>query len=204
MGCIGRRAAPGAPAPPGPPGPPLPNGGRGPLPGAPGRWKMGRRAACPGAGGGAAYVGRGPVCGMMTRRTGASGTGGGGGASTTGGGGGGTTATGAAGTAALTGGRATTTPAGGGVLLAMAGRSPGVPGRTTTPAGGRAPSAGRGVGCTIDGACRTCGTTRRGASPGAAEPGVRGCAIFRVGITGRAFGARAGTSAGATGGGATA
>ena len=91
------------------------------------------------------YVGRGPVCGMMTRRTGASGTGGGGGGASTTGGGGGATAAGAGG-AALTGGRATTTPAGGGVLLEIAGRSPGVAGLTTTPAGGRAPSAGTGSG----------------------------------------------------------
>ena len=89
------------------------------------------------------------------------------------------------------------------MLLAMAGRSPGVPGRTTTPAGGRAPSAGRAAGCTIDGAWRTCGTTRRGASPDGAAGPVRGCAMLSVGMTGRVIGARAGTTGAAGGGGAT-
>ena len=81
------------------------------------------------------------------------------------------------------------------MLLAIAGRSPGVPGRTTTPAGGRAPIAGRAAGCTMDGAWRTCGTTRLGASPAeAAGACVRGWAMLRVGITGRVIGARAGTT----------
>jgi len=173
---------------------------------------MGRRAAWPGAGGGAVYVGRGPVCGMMTRRTGAAGaagTSGTGAAASTGAGGGvggATGAAGAAGAAAEAGGRATTTPAGGGVLLAIAGRSPaGAPGRTTTPAGGRAPKAGRAAGCTITGAWRACGTMRRGASPVGAAVSVRGLAMFRVGMTGRVMGARAGTAgaAGGAGGAAT-
>ncbi len=207
----GHPRGPGAPAPAKPPGPPGPEyGGRGPPgpPGPPpGRWKMGRRAACPGAGGGAEYVGRGPVCGMMTRRpgvAGASGTAGAGVAASTGAGGGGG-ATGADAGAALTGGRATTTPDGGGVL-AIAGRSAGaVPGRTTTPAGGREAMAGatRAAGCTIAGAWRTCGTIRRGASPGAgAVTPALGCAIFNVGMTGRVTGGRTGGAAcmgGATG-----
>ena len=64
VGCMGRRA---------------PGGSGGREPGAPGacgrgRSKIGRlRGGAPGAGGGAEYVGRGPVCGMITRRTGAAG-----------------------------------------------------------------------------------------------------------------------------------
>ena len=89
------------------------------------------------------------------------------------------------------------------MLLAIAGRSAGVwPGRTTTPAGGRATTAGRCAGCVTVGACRAWGTIRRGASVLAS---VRGCAIRKVGITGVAWGLRGGSGAetgGATGRGA--
>lgn len=150
-------------------------------------------------------MGRGPVCGMMTRRTGAAGTSG---TTGSGGGGGATGAATGAGAATFAGGRATTTPEGG-VLLAIAGRSgTGWPGRTTTPCGGREAIAGEGraAGCVTVGAWRAWGTILRGASPtGAAS--VRGCAMRRVGITGVVRGTRGGsageaevaTAAGATG-----
>jgi hypothetical protein len=44
------------------------------MPGRPGRWKIGLPRCNPGGGVvGALYTGRGPVCGMMTRRTGGAG-----------------------------------------------------------------------------------------------------------------------------------
>lgn len=133
----------------------------------------------------------------MTRRTGAAGasgtTGIAGSAASTGGG---ATDVGVAaagvGDTAETGGRATITPAGGGVLLAIAGRSPA--GRTTTPAGGFAPSAGRGVGCVTFGAWRAWGIILRGASPAPVAVSVRGCASVRLGMTGRALGVLAGNA----------
>ena len=55
----------------------------------------------------------------------------------------------------------------------------------------------RGAGCTIDGACRGCGTTRRPVSvtPLCAGTSVRGFARFNVGMTGRVIGGRAGAGA---------
>jgi hypothetical protein len=227
VGCIGRRPA----GPPGAPGAPE-RGGY--PPGPPGRWNIGRpRWIAPGPdgalgrGGGALYTGRGPVCGIITRFTGAAaaaeasaasgacdaGAGGVGGAGATGG----VAATGGGALGGAAGGRATTGFAGaaeaiaGRGVAAAAGGAAVTGGRATTgPAGGFAAIAGGcgGGALTIGGAWRGCGiTTRRGGGSGlgAAAAGGAGTAggAAAAGFCGAAAGFASAAAGGAAGFGRT-
>ena len=159
---------------------------------------LGGGVAGRGGGAGAVYTGRGPVCGITTRRTGIAGASGTGGIATAisgsgaGAGGGATTTAGGAATAAggsgATGGRATTTGAVG-ALDAMAGRGAGA-----APTGGRPTTGPDGAldaiagGAMICGAWRGKGTMRRGAGRSPLRRSARGSegeTDGRAGIAGR-------------------